>query len=296
MFTSNCCFASNSVAACTCVSGPYRPKWCCWAPAVRCCPARPQQKWEECQKRGTPMASLGTSAPSTQTRFFYLKAICPEIHASRKFSSEDSEGSKLRVAIIIRLFNQGSDLEQSFKSSLPVLGLWLGLSGLGPDLGPWLGLCGLGPWSLVLDLDLDNLLASHASHCGGWRVPTYRGLGHHTFLHWHTFLLYNQSVIAKSSLSCCTYKWTTRLTKAKKRGSVPFFCCKIGHLHSWNGWLKKLMVKIQTKLGQGMRSKVFFSLSQLSTMTTTGREEYLMQSKSSFRWGALFTNNMSFCG
>ena len=137
MFTSNCCFASNSVAACTCVSGPYRPKWYCWAPAVRCCPARPQQKWEECQKRGTPMASLGTSAPSTQTRFFYLKAICPEIHASRKFSSEDSEGSKLRVAIIIRLFNQGSDLEQSFKSSLPVLGIWLGLSGLGPDLGPW---------------------------------------------------------------------------------------------------------------------------------------------------------------
>ena len=60
---------------------------------------------------------------SVRRQFFFLKATSPEFHTSRIFSSKDSEGSKLKVAILIRLFNQGSELEQSFRSSLPVLRL-----------------------------------------------------------------------------------------------------------------------------------------------------------------------------
>ena len=197
MFTSNCYFASYSVAACTCVSGPYRPtdatgprQWCYWAPAEM---GRVPETW-------------GTNGQSGNLSPLHKNSVKGQVQNStheENFLLKIQKGANwlLKVAILIRLFNQGSDLEQSFQSSPPVLGLWVGLSGL----GPWLGLYGLGPWSLVLDLDLDNLLASLASHCGGCWVPTYRGLGRHTNLHRHTFLLYNQSVIAKSSLSCCTY-------------------------------------------------------------------------------------------
>ena len=128
-------------------------------------------------------------------------------------SSKDSEGSKLRVAILIRLYNRGFDLEQSFRSSLPVLRLWLGLSGLGPwhglsGFGPWLGLCGLGPWSLLLDLDLDNLLASLAllhtvEAAGSPHTEVWAVAQSCTDTPFCTFLLYNQIIIAQSYLPSC---------------------------------------------------------------------------------------------
>ena len=144
---------------CTDATGPRQ--WCYWAPAEM---GRVPETW-------------GTNGQSGNLGPLHTNSVKGQVQNStheENFLLKIQKGANwlLKVATLIRLFNQGSYLEQSFQSSPPVLGLWVGLSGL----GPWLGLCGLGPWSLTLTLTtcLHHLLhtveAAGSPHTEVWAV------------------------------------------------------------------------------------------------------------------------------
>ena len=224
MFTSNCSFASYSVAACTCVSGPYRPtdatgprQWCYWAPAEM---GRVPETW-------------GTNGQSGNLSPLHKNSVKGQVQNStheENFLLKIQKGANwlLKVAILIRLFNQGSDLEQSFQSSPPVLGLWVGLSGL----GPWLGLYGLGPWPWLRQLacitcfTLWRLLGPHIQRSG----PS------HNLAQTHLFALQPKCNCQIFFVMSHIFD-TSRLTRAKKRIRAFFVVARLAIcIHGMVGW------------------------------------------------------------
>ena len=230
MFTSNCSFASYSVAACTCVSGPYRPtdatgprQWCYWAPAEM---GRVPETW-------------GTNGQSGKLSPLHKNSVKEQVQNStheENFLLKIQRGANwlLKVAILIRLFNQGSDLEQSF--GVPflssdfdlaflalVLSLVLDLDFVALVLGPWPW---LGQLACITCFTLWRLLGPHIQRFG----PS------HKLAQTHLFALQPKCNCQIFFVMLHIFE-TSRLTRTKKEDQDIFVVARLAIcIHGMVGW------------------------------------------------------------